>query len=212
MINLISRFMLFLSLILASAAGYSAQLAVEQAPDQPLVRGFGDGKYWVTAEEMSWIIGDTSEKIVVPKGFVTDFASIPEKLSIVGLTAHGPYNRAAVIHDFLYWAQSCTKEQADRLLVIAMKESHVGILNGWAIHKGVDIGGKPAWNNNAKERERGLPKIIPSQYLKPSDPNLTWSEYRKQLVEKGVKDPVFEKNPTYCAYGDSTEVPTQPLE
>ena len=44
-----------------------------------------------------------------------------------GVTSSGntPYTRAAVIHDYLYWAQPCTREQSDNLLMIAMKESGV---------------------------------------------------------------------------------------
>jgi len=48
----------------------------------------------------------------VPAGFVTDFASTPRALwSVIPPT--GRYQLAAVVHDFLYWDQGCTREQAD---------------------------------------------------------------------------------------------------
>lgn len=71
-----------------------------QIPPSPAVRAFGDNKFWITVEDMPYVIGSTSERIVVPKGFVTDFASIPQPLWSLGLSPHGQYSRAAVIHDY----------------------------------------------------------------------------------------------------------------
>ena len=48
-----------------------------QAVPSPIVRGFGDNKFFVTVEDMEYFVGSTNDRIVVPKGFVTDFASIP---------------------------------------------------------------------------------------------------------------------------------------
>lgn len=191
---------------------FAAPLGKEQAPEQPIVRSFGDAKHWVTNEDLVWIIGKTNEKIVVPKGFVTDYASIPPTIgTLVGLTKNGKYDRAAVIHDFLYWSQGCTRAQSDRLLVIAMKESSVAGLDSFKIFQGVSKGGKYAWEQNKRERAAGKPKVIPEKYLRPADPNINWNEYRDFLTENSVKDPEFPKNPSYCKYGDSTEVPTQAI-
>jgi hypothetical protein len=181
-------------------------LPILQAPKSPLVRAFGDNYYWIVAEDMIWTIGNTSDTIVVPRGFVTDFASIPQGLWSLGLSPHGKYSRAAVIHDYLYWSQTCTRSQADRLLVIAMKESNVGWFDENSIYTGVDLGGGSAWRSNMDERTAGLPKIVPENYLHP-DPNVTWDNYRQRLVAAGVKDPNFPTGASYCAYGNSTVVP-----
>jgi hypothetical protein len=178
-----------------------------RAPPSPAVRAFGDDKYSITVEDMEYIIGSTHERIVVPKGFVTDFASIPKALWSLGLSPHGQYSRAAIVHDYLYWSQGCTRAQADRLLVIAMKESKVGKFDEFAIYRGVSLGGAGSWNDNAKERSAGLPRIVPAQYLKPADPNVNWPTYRAMLAKQGVKDPPFPSNPSYCSYGNSTTVP-----
>jgi hypothetical protein len=177
------------------------------APPSPTVRPFGDNKFWIVVEPINYSVGQTSDVIVVPKGFVTDFASIPQALWSLGLSPHGKYSRAAVIHDYLYWSQSCTRKQADRLLLIAMKESNVGGFDEFAVYRGVDLGGSGSWNNNAAERGKGLPRIIPEEYLRPENPNDTWPMYREYLVKHGVVDPPFADAPRYCAYGDSTEVP-----
>lgn len=178
-----------------------------QKPESPLVRAFGDNRFWITSEDMHYIIGSTDQRIVVPKGFVTDFASIPQPLWAFGLTPQGTYSRAALIHDFLYWSQGCTRKQADRLLVIAMKESNVGKVDEFVIYQGVDKGGASSWTNNKKERKAGLPRVVPEEYLRPDDPNMKWPEYRAWLIKKGVQDPSFEANPSYCLLGNSTQVP-----
>lgn len=209
--NLISAMVLGLMLSTQSLSVLAASLGTDQAPGSDLVRGVGNGKFWIVQEELEWIIGHTNEKIVVPKGFVTDYASIPKDLWNKGLEPHGFYNRAAIIHDYLYWSQGCTRDQADRLMVIAMKESNVGTIDGFTIYTGLKIGGRIAWNSNAKERAEGKPKVIPEKFLKPTDTNMIWPEYRKILIKEGIKDPEFPKNPSYCKYGDSTEVPTKSL-
>jgi hypothetical protein len=170
-------------------------------------RFFLNNKFWITVEDMTYVMGSTNVRIVVPKGFVTDFASIPQALWSLGLSPQGQYSRAAVVHDFLYWSQGCTRAQSDRLSVIAMKESNVSSFNEAVVYQGVDKGGKGSWNANAAERKAGLPRVIPEDYLRPADPNTKWPAYRQMLVKNGVIDPAFDQNPTYCAYGNTTVVP-----
>jgi hypothetical protein len=68
-------------------------------PPAQTVRPFGDNRFFISIEGLEWAIGSTIERIVVPAGFVTDFASIPQSLWSLGLSAHGQYSRAALIHD-----------------------------------------------------------------------------------------------------------------
>jgi hypothetical protein len=171
-------------------------------------RPFGNGENWIVKQDLVYQIGDTNATIVVPAGFVTDFASIPPPLGVFGLSPVGQYGRAAVIHDYLYWTQVCAKDQADNLLLVAMKESDVGWFKEHVVHLGVSWFGGFAWRGNAKERDEGLLRIVPEGYRDPPDPNMSWKEYRKKLVETDhLKDPSFEANPPYCVYGDSTKVP-----
>ena len=193
---------LFVVIVCAATSAVS-----QQTPPSPAVRAFGDSKFWITVEDMVYVIGSTNDRITVPRGFVTDFASIPKALWSLGLSPYGQYSRAAVIHDYLYWTQGCTRAQSDRLLVIAMKESSVSSFDELVVYEGVDKGGGAAWTANAMERAAGLPRIVPEPYLRPADPNVNWPTYREMLVSQGVKDPPFEQNPAYCAYGDTTKVP-----
>ncbi|MFM7610889.1 MAG: DUF1353 domain-containing protein, partial [Alphaproteobacteria bacterium] len=91
---------------------------------------------WIVLEDMIYVMGASRDTIIVPKGFVTDFSSIPKPLWSIGLSPMGRYSRAAIVHDDLYWSQGCTREQADRLLLIAMKESNVGAFDQRVIYQG----------------------------------------------------------------------------
>ncbi len=194
-------------LLLLGSAFLCGATQAQQAPEAPVVRAFGDNANWITVEDMVYRIGTTTERIVVPRGFVTDFASIPKPLWSFGLSPHGQYSRAAVIHDFLYWTQGCTRLQADRLLLIAMKESKVGSFDKIAVFKGVRKGGSSSWKSNAGERAGNLPRVVPEADLRPPDPNMNWMTYRQTLYSKGVRDPTFESSPAYCRFGNTTDIP-----
>lgn len=173
-------------------------------PIMPIVRPSGNNRAFILHSAMVWEIGSTGVSIDVPKGFVTDFASIPRPLWSV-YSPHDQYSRAAVVHDYLYWSQLCTREQADNLFMIAMKESEVSEVTRNIIYSAVVAGGESAWETNRAERLAGMPKVVPLA-RKDFHPNATWETYRKQLVTLGIKDPIFTGN-DYCVFGDSTEVP-----
>src|SRR5438132_13707846 len=102
-------------LLIVSTVAAEAQQPISPVPLVP----FADGRYSVLTAELSYRIGKTEHVIVVPAGFVTDFASTPRAIWAV-LPPTGRYQMAAIVHDFLYWDQSCTRDQADALLRIAM--------------------------------------------------------------------------------------------
>lgn len=82
--------------------------------------------------------------IRVPKGFKTDLASIPRVLWNV-LPPVGRYNKAAVVHDFLYQNNGCTRAEADAVLNEAMRVLGVRVTQRWAIYAGVRLGGWVVW-------------------------------------------------------------------
>ena len=97
-------------LFLLAAAAHA-----QAPPGTALEREFADGDAWTVEAPMEWRIGETDTVLVVPKGFVHDKASVPRALWSF-FPKSGPYTRAAVIHDYLYWAQPCSRGQADNLL------------------------------------------------------------------------------------------------
>lgn len=172
----------------------------------PIVKPFADNRDWMLVENLEYTIGDTGIKIKIPKGFVTDFASIPKWYWHYGLSPHGRYSKAAIVHDYLYWVQCCTKKQADNILLIAMKESGVPAFDRIKIHRGVQLRGGRYWKLNEEARKKNMPKVIPENYQNfPA--NLTWNDYRQILISESVTDPEFDTGESYCKYGDSGEVP-----
>lgn len=80
--------------------------------------------------------------ITVPTGFLTDGASIPRLFwNILG--PHGPWFRAAVVHDFLYNPKSTQhfpgidRRMADSIFLEAMKDCGVGWLSRTTIFTAV---------------------------------------------------------------------------
>ena len=173
-------------------------LHAQLPPPAPTVQPFGDGAYWVVAKPFTYRIGDTAHEITVPAGFVTDFASIPFIFRAV-LSPTGPPGRAAIVHDFLYWQQSCTRPQADRILLLAMIESRVSAVTRQAVYRAVRFGGGTAWDSNRQERRDGWPRIIPEADM--ALPALAlWPSYRKDLFARGVRaEPKPSTVPGYCA-------------
>jgi len=193
------------SSVLAVVAGICSSLAVGQQPiPAPVLKPFADNRDWVLMENLNYQIGQTSTVIVVPRGFVTDFASIPQAFWSFGLSAHGRYSKAAIVHDYLYWTQGCSREQADNLLMIAMKESNVDAGQRIAIYEGVRLGGSQPWLNNADERQRGLVRIVPETALN-FGPEVVWRDYRSTL--NVTTELAVAKSPEYCLFGNSTDVP-----
>ena len=84
-------------------------------------------------------------RIMVPAGFITDFASIPKILWNV-LPPTGGYGKAAVIHDWLYRTKGiATRKQADDVLMEAMIFLKVDWWTRWVIYGGVRVGGASSY-------------------------------------------------------------------
>lgn len=89
---------------------------------------------------------------LIPAGFITDGASVPRGLWNL-FPPFGKYNKAALLHDYLYQFGTMTRAQADWVFLEAMKELGVGFLTRWAMYLSVRAGGWCAWNGYARQRE-----------------------------------------------------------
>lgn len=84
--------------------------------------------------------------LVIPAGFKTDLASIPQLLWNI-LPPIGAYDGAAVVHDFLYAGGAVKKRRtADQILREAMEVLHVIEWKRTAIYTGVRLGGWVKWH------------------------------------------------------------------
>jgi hypothetical protein len=140
------------------------------------VSPFADGENWFLVEDLDYEVRDTGKIVTVPAGFVTDFASIPRPFWSI-LPTWGKYGPPAVVHDFLYWDQRCTRDQADRILLVAMEESDVGFIRRFFIHRAVAWGGGFGWDENEDIREEGKTREIPNDMV-PQDPTTSWKTFQ----------------------------------
>ena len=175
-------------------------------PPAPLLQPFGNGEDWMLLSPMVYQAGKGSRLIViVPRGFVTDYASIPRPLRIL-LPNRGDYGNAAVIHDYLYWRQDCTRGQADNIMAIAMMEAGVPSATLRAIHAGVRLGGQGAWDRNRRDRQSGLVRTAgpPFDQVPPGG---TWPAYRAWIQRNNGKHGAeYPVPPRVCAMGDSVRI------
>ena len=85
--------------------------------------------------------------IVVPIGFVTDFASVP-RLPITFALTGGKAKASAIIHDFLYQTHLCEgRKQADRVFLEAMEVTEVSWWRRILMYNGVRFGGGSSWKS-----------------------------------------------------------------
>lgn len=88
--------------------------------------------------------------VVVPRGFESDGCSMPRLFwRMFGHPFDMRYLREAVLHDWLYRYQPCSRKTADRIFRSALV-GRVGHIRRWAIYWGLRIGGGPAWRRNRK--------------------------------------------------------------
>jgi hypothetical protein len=89
--------------------------------------------------------------VTVPVGFVTDLASIPRAFWSI-YKPDDEYAHAAIVHDYLYWTQTTSRETADDIFLMMMKEFSVGAVSRVIIYEAVRLAGQSAWDGNAKAR------------------------------------------------------------
>jgi hypothetical protein len=139
---------------------------------------FLDRTYYLI-EDLEWtpkvpIPGVT--KIVVPKGFVTDFASVPRIFWPI-LPPDDEYLLAAIVHDWLYWQQLGTKPQADAYLKAGMEELGVTSWKITAVFQGVARLGDSSWKGNSDLKKSGEKRLL-TEF--PMSGSVRWSDWKKR--------------------------------
>ena len=110
-----------------------------------VVEPLPNGRDWRLLQALSF--GD----ILVPRGFVTDFASVPRALWWL-YPPWGRYGPAAVVHDFEYRRQIRTRAEADALFLAGMAVLRVPAARRWTIYLALRCFGGFAWRANALKR------------------------------------------------------------
>lgn len=93
---------------------------MSQFTSKLLVEPIGGGK-WELQEGFEYHVGcyPSDEIIVVPKGFITDFASVPKPFWPI-IDPVGEHGKAAVIHDFCYATACYNKYRSDQIFLEGM--------------------------------------------------------------------------------------------
>lgn len=149
--------------------------------DQPLaVSRFLEPMYYLL-KPINWSPnpdnGSEYSPVVVPTGFVTDLASIPTVLFPV-LRPDGQYMQAAIVHDYLYWFQISTREHADNVFRIAMRDLEVKPAVVSVIFSAVRAFGQKAWDDNRDSKERGERRVLK---VFPKNSTTYWRDWKKHI-------------------------------
>ena len=124
--------------------------------DMLVVTPLTDGKRWMVLEDFSYDIGklDSGITILVKAGFRMDFASIPKFLFIFPYWAK--YNKAPVLHDWLYQCQIGSRKRADEIFLEAMlvefRHKKLGKFIAYLEYYGVRAFGWIPWNDYKRRR------------------------------------------------------------
>lgn len=105
--------------------------------------------------------------VVVPTGYITDFASVP-KMLFTYLIAGGTAYEAAVIHDWLYTVHAIngkpvSRALADQVLKEAIAASEDTNAPAWLMWAGVRLGGGSAWGNDGPAQPQFVSSVVTSE-------------------------------------------------
>lgn len=89
--------------------------------DPLIVTKLPNGK-WKTHSKFRYYIGEenSEDSIEVPRGFETDFASVPRVFWAI-IPPDGKYSQAAVLHDYLYHSKIRSRKASDEIFLEAME-------------------------------------------------------------------------------------------
>lgn len=103
--------------------------------------GYGKSKL---VEPLSYTSERLDRVFCVPVNFITDYASIPRLLQLF-ISKLGRHRKAAVIHDYLYNANSeylhLTRKECDLVFYDAMIDANVPRWKAYTMYQAVRVGG-----------------------------------------------------------------------
>lgn len=87
-----------------------------------------DEQFWEVAEPLEY--RGATERFVVPKGFRTDFASVPRPVVWL-IPRYGAYTKAAILHDYLLSSGAVSVADADGIFRRTLGELGVSVPRRW---------------------------------------------------------------------------------
>lgn len=108
-----------------------------------------DGCRWKLTEPLRYYSAVLGREIVLEAGFVADSYSSPREL-VGSWLVRNIDRRPAFIHDKLYGERSCTRFEADQVLLEAMESVGIAWWRRQAIYRGVRLGGGLYWDEDTQ--------------------------------------------------------------
>lgn len=147
----------------------------------PLLGAFLDMDYYYIVNPLTWTPSPDAQTegfrtVTVPKGFVTDFASVPS-LFWSWLPPQGRYGIAAMVHDYLYWEQSGSRAEADGVFERIMQDLEVASWRRFVIFRSVSWFGDTYWRENTALKASGRKRVLREF---PDDPKISWDSWSQR--------------------------------
>lgn len=129
----------------------------------------GPNRVAVLESDLAYCYPPSGELIIVPAGYVTDFASVPSVASLV-VERYGESIEAAIVHDWLYAVgEPDRRDWADAIFRFALGEQGVGMAERNVAHSGVRVGGGAAYGRAEEWTSRfyAYGRVTPPRFAKP---------------------------------------------
>jgi len=109
-------------------------------------------QYWKTLRKFRYYVGeeDGDDFIDVPKGFKTDFASVPRMFWTI-FPPDGIWSQAAVLHDYNYTVKKRSRKDCDNIFLESMQVLGVPIITRRLMFRAVRSFGWIPWNHAASK-------------------------------------------------------------
>ncbi len=142
----------------------------------PSLMPFIDFDFWYIDRDLRWAPPKNSKlpAVKVPKGFTCDLASVPNFLW-GALPPTGRYAYAAIVHDYLYWSQTTTREVADEILAVAMRDAGTDEATIKEFKLAVRVFGSGPWSANKEAKARGEKRILS---VFPPNKLISWKDWK----------------------------------
>lgn len=114
----------------------------------------GEDVRFQVLDEVKYVfkVGNYEERsITVPRGYITDFASVPKIFR--GIVSNiGGYNCISLLHDYLYTTHLTGRVEADFILGCLTHEFGLSYFKSYLVWTAVRVGAWYAWSKNKNKK------------------------------------------------------------
>lgn len=133
----------------------------------PLWLGKLGPRRWLVGENLVYRSAVLGMQLTIPRGFVTDRASVP-RLPMVFFLTGDRADAAATVHDWLYQSHIIGERRLADLVFLeaaVLPPDHESNWMATLMYRGIRIGGRGAWDSGPERLERLENASLPCQCL-----------------------------------------------